>query len=140
VIDDGQTVLRWDEDKEGHGCHQSGLVGAVDNSFGYIGIGGSDIFITRALDDDKKATVSQTMAALDQCVNAGASIIVLSFGCTKCRDLLDESYFRSLADKGIMIFGASGNIGPASEPLYPSSFPGSVISVRYVTLSRSYYQ
>lgn len=138
-MDDGNTVLHWDEDKEGHGCHNNGLISALDNEFGYVGIGGSDVFITRGLQDDKRATVSQMMAALDQCVNAGASIIVLSLGCTGCQHALNESYFRSLADKGIMVFAASGNIGgdPDAELMYPASFPGSVISVSAVNSDES---
>ena len=139
VMDDGNTVLRWDEDKEGHGCHSTGLIGALDNEFGYVGIGGSDVFITRALQDDRRATVSQMMAALDQCIDAGASIIALSFGCTGCRDAMYEPYFRSLADKGIMLVAASGNIGGGDQNgmFYPASFPGSVISVGAVNSDES---
>jgi len=137
-MDDG-TVLHWDEDKNGHGCHTSGIIGAVDNAFGNFGIGGSDIFITRGLEDDKRATVSQLMTALDQCVNAGASIIILPLGCTGCRDALNEPYFQSLADKGILVFASSGNFDKVKDPSelrYPASFP-SVISVGAVNSDES---
>ena len=139
VMDDGRTVLRWDKDKDGHGCHTNGLIQALDNDFGYVGIQGSDVFITRGLQDDKRATVSQMMAALDQCVNAGASIIILSLGCVGCRGALDEAYFQGLADKDIMVFAASGNSGnePHNELMYPAGFPGSVISVSAVNADES---
>ena len=84
MVVDGRTVLPWAPDRNGHGCHLTGLISALDNSVGYHGIsavsGGVKIFSTRALDDEMSGSISQMQRAIDQCVSNNADIIVLSLG------------------------------------------------------------
>ena len=85
---------------------------------------------TRALDDDMLGSLGQMQAAINQCVSLDADIIVLSLGCTNCDSVAMDSYFESIASKGIMIVAASGNNGgqPNPQKFYPASYR-SVISV-----------
>jgi len=134
MVLDGQTVLPWAPDRNGHGCHLTGLVAALDNSIGYHGIstvpGGVKVFSTRALQDDMSGSLSQMEAAIDQCVTNDADIIVLSLGCTNCYSKTMKSYFDRIASKNIMVFAAAGNNGNEANPdkFYPASYP-SVMSV-----------
>lgn len=106
---------------------------------GYFGVGGSDVFITRALKDDKNGSIGIMIAAINQCVNAGASIIVLSLGCTGCEGAMPASFFKQLAERGIMVFAAAGNNGddPNAGMMLPAGFANSVISVGAVNIDSS---
>ena len=81
---DGDQSFEWDADKHSHGCHMHGILQATHNNIGIQGAGGSNVFITRALNERKEGSISQMMAAIDQCVDAGAHIILLSLGCFNC--------------------------------------------------------
>ena len=80
----GSQSFEWDADKHSHGCHMHGILQATHNNIGIQGAGGSNVFITRALNERKEGSISQMMAAIDQCVDAGAHIILLSLGCFNC--------------------------------------------------------
>mmetsp|Transcript_29530 Transcript_29530/g.65056 ORF Transcript_29530/g.65056 Transcript_29530/m.65056 type:complete len:905 (+) Transcript_29530:155-2869(+) len=142
ILNEGSSVYRWYEDRDGHGCHNNGIINSASNDLGYFGIGGSNVFVTRALRDDRAGSVAQVMAAMDQCVDAGALIIILSLGCTGCRQSLTESYFQDLAARGIMVVASAGNTGSDRDVgmTYPASFPQSVVSVGAVNLDGSHWE
>ena len=141
MVVDGRTVLPWAPDRNGHGCHLTGLISALDNSVGYHGIsavsGGVKIFSTRALDDEMSGSISQMQRAIDQCVSNDADIIVLSLGCQDCYSRSLDQYFDRIANKNILIFAAAGNNGAEAypQPFYPATYP-SVISVGAVNKHR----
>ncbi len=54
------------EDNNGHGTHVAGIIGALNNSFGVVGVAsGVKIIALKALDDDGNGTTSQLIRALD---------------------------------------------------------------------------
>jgi len=135
---DGAERLEWDEDRNGHGCHLHGTVSAVYNDIGIHGIGGSNVFVTRALGDHKRGSNSQMMAAVNQCVHSGASVILLSLGCYDCEGVMSEDFFQEIHKKGILIVASAGNDGHIkdSHMMLPAGFPQSTVSVGAVDLSK----
>lgn len=130
----------WDTDPYGHGTHIAGTLAAAHNSIGVVGIFPElqkvnvKLHIARGLDDSGNGRMSNIMAAMYECKDAGANIINLSLGCRGddvCyRQTTDEIFTNLLYDDDILVFAAAGN-GGNGERSYPASYK-SVISVAAV--------
>lgn len=112
------------EDDDGHGTHVAGIVGAVDNILGMIGVApGADLYIIRA-GPGGVFPQSDINDALDHVVSRGSAVCNMSFGgdsATSEEQLCDQAYAN-----GTLLLGAAGN--PGDEPLAPAIYD-SVIAV-----------
>ena len=99
------------EDNNGHGTHVAGIIGALNNSFGVVGVAaGVKIIALKALDDDGKGSTSQLIRALNyvgQNAKAG-EVVNMSLGTDTVSSALDNAVL-SLAQKGILFAIAAGN-------------------------------
>jgi subtilisin family serine protease len=99
------------EDNNGHGTHVAGIIGALNNSFGVVGVAaGAKIIALKALDDNGKGTVSQMISALNyvaQHANAG-EVVNMSLGADTISPALDNAV-QTLANNGILFSIAAGN-------------------------------
>jgi subtilisin len=99
------------EDNNGHGTHVAGIIGALNNSFGVVGVAaGAKIIALKALDNDGKGSTSQLIRALNyvgQNANPG-EVVNMSLGSDTVSPALDNAV-RTLADKGILFSIAAGN-------------------------------
>jgi len=114
--------------------------GGDNNGDGNIDGGRRFRFIhTRALKDDRTASQSQMIDAVNQCVEYGnADVIIVAMGCVNCpSDAVRDFFQRAYDDAGVLVVGAAGNQGYEGEGddgqryMYPASYPG-VISVAAV--------
>ena len=99
------------QDKNGHGTHVAGIIGALNNSIGVVGVAsGVKIIALKALDNDGEGSTSQLIRALSyigQNARAG-EVVNMSLGSDTISNALDNAVL-SLAERGILFAIAAGN-------------------------------
>jgi serine protease len=102
----------WDQDGSGHGSHVSGTINALDNGVGVIGVfPNAPMHVVRVFGDDGIwAYSSDLVAALDDCVAAGAKVVNMSLGGPDPSQLENNAFLK--ANKaGVLSIAAAGNDG-----------------------------
>jgi subtilisin family serine protease len=79
----------WNYDGHGHGTHCSGTVGAIgNNDKGIVGVFNSSadwlLQVGKALSAEGYGSSAGVLAAVENCVLAGAKVISMSLGCDDC--------------------------------------------------------
>jgi len=112
----------WDAD--GHGTHVSGIIGAVENNIGVVGVcWKARIMAVRFLDETGNGFSSDALQAIDYSRKNGARVINNSWGGGP-----DDSgvyyAFKAANDADIVLVVAAGNDGEDNDlvPTYPSEF------------------
>lgn len=99
------------EDNNGHGTHVAGIIGALNNSFGVVGVAaGVKIIALKALDNEGEGSTSQLIRALNyvgEFANPG-EVVNMSLGADTISPSLDNAV-RTLAERGILFAIAAGN-------------------------------
>jgi serine protease len=120
------------EDRCGHGTHVAGIIAALENQVGVIGVMPGNhlrFHIVKIFGDDCKSSPSRAsdlIAAVRSCRNAGSNVINMSLGGPSA-SAIEEEAFGDAFDAGILSIAAAGNDGDTSYS-YPASY-NSVISV-----------
>ena len=118
------------EDKQGHGTHVAGIIGARgNNDRGIAGLCWSvKIVAVRVLDADGRGTWSQEIAGIDYAIRAGAKVINASFGGPTGSEIVREAIQRAKS-KGVLLVAAAGNDGVNADatPAFPAAYPDSNI-------------
>jgi subtilisin family serine protease len=127
------TNERWDVDGNSHGTHCAGTIGAIgSNDIGVTSINPDPdkvtFFIGKGLTDGGSGSTAGVIAAVDECVTAGAKIISMSLGCDgNCFTAVEEAVLKDAYDEGVLIVAAAGNGGDDTLG-YPASY-ATVMSV-----------
>lgn len=103
----GETV----DDTNGHGTHVAGIIGALNNNVGILGVAsGAHMVALKVLDKDGEGRVSDILKAVAHVnLNGKAGDVVnMSLGGEGISTALERE-IRSAADKGILFAIASGN-------------------------------
>jgi subtilisin family serine protease len=104
----GQTSA---DDQNGHGTHVAGIIGAMNNTIGLLGVAsGANLVSLRVLDANGEGTLSSIVQALAY-VNSNAAagdVVNMSVGEDTVSETLDAQV-RNTASKGIFIAIAAGN-------------------------------
>lgn len=120
----------WDDDN-GHGTHVAGLVAAVDNEIGVVGVAPeAHLYAVKVLDRNGNGYVSDVIAGLQWAVDSGMEVINLSLGTNTDIQSLHEAVDAASAASVILV-AAAGNDGdtdPDSDVDYPAAY-SSVIAV-----------
>jgi subtilisin len=121
------------EDNNGHGTHVAGIIGALNNSFGVVGVAaGTKIIALKALDGDGEGSTSQLIRALNyvgQNAKVG-EVVNMSLGSDTISAALDNAVL-TLAEKGILFAIAAGNESEKAD----LSSPGRVNHPNVFTVS-----
>jgi len=121
------------EDNNGHGTHVAGIIGALNNSFGVVGVAaGTKIIALKALDGDGKGSTSQLIRALNYVGQNAKSgeVVNMSLGSDTISAALDNAVL-TLAEKGILFAIAAGNESEKAD----LSSPGRVNHPNIFTVS-----
>jgi len=98
-------------DDNGHGTHVAGIIAAQDNGFGITGVApGVELFALKTLSADGYGYLSDTLLAIDWCVENGIDIANLSLGMPTPSFALRSAVERAYA-AGVLIVSAAGNEG-----------------------------
>ena len=122
---DGRRNRRYWDDLNGHGSHCAGVIAALDNNIGVIGIAPeARLWAVKVLDDNGTGYVSDIIQGLEWCVDNGIQIASMSFGGSQYsqtfKNACDEAY-----NSGVLLVAAAGNGGSV---YYPAAYD-SVIAV-----------
>ncbi|NQE53422.1 Tk-subtilisin [ANME-1 cluster archaeon GoMg3.2] len=116
----------WDDDN-GHGTHCGGIVAAVDNEEGVIGVAPeASLYGVKVLDRRGSGYVSDIIAGIEWAVENGADIISMSLGTTSDVPSLDGACDAAW-NNGVLLVAAAGN-EEGSPVIYPAAY-SSVIAV-----------
>lgn len=119
-------------DDEGHGTHVAGIIGALNNDFGTVGIAPeADIYAIKSLNKNGNGILSDVIAGIDWAIANNLDIINLSFTAESTSSVLQAAVDNAY-EQGLLIVAASGNADktlPAdTDVLYPARYE-SVIAV-----------
>jgi serine protease len=140
VVGDDEDYFPGADDRNGHGTHVAGIIGATTNNG--VGIAGVNWNISlmpiRVLDSSGIGNNQTISAGIVWAVNHGADIINLSVGSFSNDPMLQRAVDYAY-DAGVTIIAASGNDGKNSLR-YPAAYKNtiSVGSINY-NYNRSYF-
>lgn len=130
--------LRKDyKDDNGHGTHVAGIIAALDNDIGVVGVAPeASLYGVKVLDRRGSGWLSDVIAGIDWCVNnndVDIDIVNLSLGLNSDIQSLEDACVAAKA-AGLILVAAAGNDGGAVH--YPAAYD-SVIAVSAVDSSDS---
>lgn len=116
-------------DDNGHGTHVAGIVAALDNTIGVVGVApGASLYAVKVLNSQGAGYLSDIIEGLQWCVDNGIQVINMSLGAStdvqSFHDAITTTY-----QAGIVQVAAAGNSGGYTE--YPAGY-SEVISVSAV--------
>ncbi len=122
---------KWDDDN-GHGTYCAGIVAAVENDIGVIGVAPSVwLYAVKVLDRTGSGYLSDVIAGIDWCVQNGMQVVSMSLGTSEDSQALKDACDNAYA-AGLVLVAAAGNDGDGDpttdEVLYPARYD-SVIAV-----------
>jgi len=120
---------KWDDDN-GHGTHCAGIVAAVDNDIGVIGVAPEAyLYGVKVLDRTGSGYESDVIAGIQWSRDNGMQVISMSLSSSSDSSPLHEACDKAYYDAGIVVVAAAGNSGPRDNTvLYPAKYE-SVIAV-----------
>lgn len=108
-------------DDNGHGSHVAGIIGAVNNAIGVVGVAPQvDLYAIKALNSTGSGYLSDIIEGLDWAVANNMQILNMSLGTTSDSQAMHDAIIRA-HNAGIVIVAAAGNSGGAVE--YPAKYP-----------------
>lgn len=126
---------RHDTDANGHGTHVAGVIGALNNSIGTVGVApDAQLYSVKVLSADGIGTLEGVVSGIQWAIDQKVDIINMSLTTINNNQTL-LNITKKAYDAGILIVAASGN--ERENPLYkdvlfPARFP-SVIAVGSVS-------
>jgi subtilisin family serine protease len=106
------------KDDNGHGTHVAGIIAAINNTIGVVGVApNAQLYSVKVLDRTGSGTVSSVIAGIDWSAKNGMQVISMSLGTNtdfqSLHDAVDRAYLQ-----GVVVVAAAGNDygGPISYP------------------------
>jgi hypothetical protein len=117
---------KWN-DGHGHGTHVAGIVAAVNDNTGVVGVAPAAwLYAVKVLADDGKGYISDVIEGIDWCVQNEMRVLNMSLGTANDVLAFKEACDKAYAD-GILLIAAAGNEDD-NGVLYPAKYE-SVIAV-----------
>jgi subtilisin family serine protease len=112
---------KWDDDN-GHGTHCAGIVAAVDNDIGVIGVAPEAyLYGVKVLDRTGSGYVSDVIAGIQWSKDNGMQVISMSLGGGYSESM--ETACSEADGAGIVVVAAAGNSGPGDNTVnYPAKY------------------
>jgi subtilisin len=116
------------DDKNGHGTHVAGTIGALDNNAGVVGVApGARIWSVKVLNAQGSGNMSDIIAGIDYVTANASSIEVanMSLGCECTSAALNTAISKAVA-AGVTIVVAAGNSAKDSTTYSPANHPDAI--------------
>ncbi|MGA8941306.1 MAG: S8 family peptidase [Thermoactinomyces sp.] len=121
------------QDDNGHGTHIAGIIGALNNQFGVVGIAPRvSLYAIKVLNAAGNGTISNLVRGIEWAIANHMHILNISISGGKLTTPLLEYVIQSAVKRGIIVVAAAGNSGTPSGTGDTVSIPariGSVVSV-----------
>jgi subtilisin len=96
-------------DDNGHGTHCAGIIAAVDNEIGVIGVAPeADLYALKVLDSTGSGSESNVIAAIQWAVSNGIQVVSMSLGSDGASSSLELACYNAEA-AGVLLVAAAGN-------------------------------
>lgn len=118
----------WSDDN-GHGSHVAGIVAALDNSIGVVGVAPeAKLLAMKVLDARGSGYLSDVTDGILECVRTGAHVINMSLGATSDPNVDSplKSAVQSAVAAGVAVVVAAGNEGQNVMNTVPAGFPETI--------------
>lgn len=112
------------DDDNGHGTHVAGIVAAVDNAIGVLGVAPRAwLYAVKVLDRQGSGFVSDIIEGLQWCIDNGMQVVNMSFGTSSDVQSFHDAIVAAY-NAGLVLVAAAGNSGPGDDTvLYPARYP-----------------
>jgi minor extracellular protease Epr len=142
-ITGGKSFVSYTEsfsDDNGHGTHVAGIIAALNNNIGTVGVApDAELYAVKVLDSKGTGYLTDIISAIDWAITNRMDIINLSLGSLDhsptLQYIMDKAY-----NSGILIVAAGGNAGntegTGDQVAYPAKY-NSVIAVAAVDQHRN---
>lgn len=134
-------------DDKGHGTHCAGIIAAVDNEIGVIGVApAANLYALKILDNTGSGSSSNLIAAIEWAIDTHTTdsdnsndiqIISMSLGSNSGDLTLQAECSKAYYDYGILLVAAAGNDGKVSGIGDTVDYPGAYSSVIAVAATDS---
>ncbi|MCL4367595.1 MAG: S8 family peptidase [Actinobacteria bacterium] len=123
------SYTRSYNDDNGHGSHVAGIIAAVNNSIGVVGVApAADLYAVKVLDRNGSGYLSDIIEGLQWVVTNHLNVVNMSLGTSSYSSSFDAAVQQTIAS-GVVVVAAAGNSGPGiNTVMYPAKFAG-VIAV-----------
>ncbi len=113
-------------DRQGHGTHVAGTVGARHDDRGVVGVAPQcRLLIAKVLGDDGSGTSDRVASGVDWACDSGADILSLSLGSPSPDERLCRAIERAV-EKEKFVICAAGNAGRPDSVDFPARWPTTV--------------
>jgi subtilisin len=122
-FNEGETSA---DDKNGHGTHIAGIIGAKNNSIGTLGVAsGATLVGLKILDENGEGLLSVALKAIAYVKGNGRAgdAVNISMGLEDVSEILERE-IRALSDKGIYVVIAAGNESRPANNFSPARTSG----------------
>lgn len=110
------------DDDNGHGTHVAGIIAAIDNTAGILGVAPqASLYAVKVLDANGSGWVSDIIEALQWCVNNQIQVVNMSLSASVDVPEFQQA-IQAAANAGIVLVAAAGNTGNQTAQ-YPASYP-----------------
>ncbi|KKU77101.1 MAG: hypothetical protein A2214_01395 [Candidatus Harrisonbacteria bacterium RIFOXYA1_FULL_48_8] len=110
----------WNDDN-GHGSHVAGIVAALNNSIGVIGVGpATNLYAIKVLGASGSGYVSDVIEGIQWAVNNQIQVINMSLGSSSDVQSLHDAVVVA-KNAGVVIVAATGNSG--ASVIFPAAYP-----------------
>ena len=110
------------DDDHGHGTHCAGIIGAVNNNFGVVGVAPDCwLYGVKVLDASGSGYLSDCVEGIEWCIDNGMQVISMSWGSYSHYPILEEICAEAW-ERGAVLVGAAGNEGYLYPDLYPAGY------------------
>jgi subtilisin family serine protease len=108
-------------DDNGHGTHVAGIIGAINNTFGVVGVAPNvNLYAVKVLDRNGSGYLSNIIKGMDWAIANHMNVINMSFGSATGNQSFADAVKR-VHDAGIVQVAAAGNSGGAV--IFPAAYP-----------------
>lgn len=112
-------------DRQGHGTHCAGVIGARNNDAGIVGVDDKcKIYSAKVLNDSGAGSERMILNGLEWALSQGCEVVSMSLGGpSPMRDL--DALITQAVNKGVAVVVAAGNSGPGRDTI---GWPGRTLS------------
>ena len=113
-------------DDNQHGTHVAGIIAAVNNDIGMVGVAPkAKIMPVKVLDKNGNGSLSNVAKGIRWAVDHGADIITMSLGSPRPLQTVRKA-IQYAAKNRVPCFVAAGNAGNTKEVFYPAAYPETI--------------
>lgn len=111
------------DDDNGHGTHVAGIIAAVDNDIGVIGIAPkAQLYAVKVLDKTGSGRISNVIEGVQWCMDNNMQVVNMSLGTSSYSKALHNAV-KKAHESGLVMVAAAGNSGPGEDTIaYPAKF------------------